>query len=84
MIINSNNDIYKPFEILNRSITSGGISLKKYDIKLIDYNNYGLYLDNNTDTLEKIKLNNYRTKISKLVSKKKNRNTLSKYEQYVV
>jgi uncharacterized protein YfkK (UPF0435 family) len=38
----------------------------------------------NTDTLEKIKLNNYRTKISKLVSKKKNRNTLSKYEQYVV
>lgn len=57
LIINSNNDIYKPFEILNRSIISGGISLKKYDIKLIDYNNYGLYLDNNTDTLETLKIN---------------------------
>jgi len=44
-------DVLKPFEILNRSTVSGGIGLANYDIKLFNYDNYGLYLDYNENPI---------------------------------
>lgn len=54
IITNSDNDMY-PFKILYRSKICGGIGLAKYDLKLINYNNYGLYLDKKINPILKFK-----------------------------
>ena len=43
-----------PFDTISRSSVSGGIGLANYDIKLYNYNNYGLYLDNNENPLNEL------------------------------
>lgn len=52
----SNTNIYRPFEKFIRSEVSGGIGISSYDLRLFNYNNYGLYLDNQNDTLLKLKI----------------------------
>lgn len=52
---NSNSSI--PFEILNRSNVSGGIGTQSYDLILYNYDNYGLYLDKNTNPIKFFKFN---------------------------
>lgn len=53
----STSNIYKPFEILNRSNVSGGIGTKSYDLILYNYDNYGLYLDKETNPIDFFKFN---------------------------
>lgn len=55
LITSSIDDLY-PFQSFTRSTITGGVSLEIYDLKLYDYNNYSLYLDETISPITSYKI----------------------------